>query len=219
MQFDEPQFLQKGGKKLRISILIVDDQPAVGIGMKNMIVRHLHANILVVHTEKKAMESMKQQPFDIVLCSWKLPLHNGIELSEQLIRLQPNMKAIIYSGYSLEHQIHAMLDAGITGFVYNSNSSYDLANAIKFVMQDNAIFPIPMLQQLRQKHNMLTEKENELLIEIVRGFSNRELAEKFHITQRAVEYQISKLYDKLQVRSRAKAIIKAAAMGMYPYKD
>lgn len=210
---------------MRISILIVDDHPAVGIGTKDMILKKLDANIHVVHSENHAIEIVKRQRFDVVLCDWQLPRNNGIELSKQLLLIQPELKIIMYSGYELEDHFNEMIEAGICGLIDKTSTSHDLAVTIEMVLKGKAVIPLSLLKRLRtidvkhaqeymERNNfVVTEKERELLQAISIGYSNRELADKFHISQRGVEYQLKKLFDKMQVRSRAKAITMAIALG------
>lgn len=210
---------------MRISILIVDDHPAVGIGTKDMILKKLDANIHVVHCENHALEIVKRQRFDIVLCDWQLPKNNGIELSKQLLHIQPEMKIILYSGFELEDYFNEMIEAGICGLLDKTSTSHDLVVTIEMVLEGKAVIPLSLMKRLRTidvKHTqeymernnfVITERERELLQAISLGYSNRELAEKFHISQRGMEYQLKKLFDKMQVRSRAKAITMAIALG------
>jgi len=208
----------------------VDDHPAVGIGTKDMLERNMRVRVTYVQTAKLAIEMISRQRIDIVLCDWQMPVMNGIELCSILKDKQSDVKVMMYSGYELEPQFNEMMDARVNGFISKSSSSDELIQSIQSMIQGNAIVPIDLLQRLRsmdlrafqkimqRQNSYITDKEKELLEAISLGSSNRELADKFHISQRGVEYQLSKLFEKLQVRSRAKAITVAIELGYIPAK-
>lgn len=208
----------------------MDDHPAVGIGTKDMLERNMRVRVTYVQTAKLAIEMISRQRIDIVLCDWQMPVMNGIELCSILKDKQSDVKVMMYSGYELEPQFNEMMDARVNGFISKSSSSDELIQSIQSMIQGNAIVPIDLLQRLRsmdlrafqkimqRQNSYITDKEKELLEAISLGSSNRELADKFHISQRGVEYQLSKLFEKLQVRSRAKAITVAIELGYIPAK-
>ncbi|MCR8657291.1 response regulator transcription factor [Paenibacillus endoradicis] len=211
-------------------ILIVDDHPAVGIGTKDMLERNMRVRASYVQSAKLAIEMISRQRIDIVLCDWQMPVMNGIELCSILKDKQSDVKVMMYSGYELEPHFNEMMDARVNGFVSKSSSSDELIQSLQSMIQGNAIIPIDLLQRLRsmdlralqkimqRQNSYITDKEKELLEAISLGSSNRELADKFHISQRGVEYQLSKLFEKLQVRSRAKAVTVAIELGYIPAK-
>ena len=208
----------------------MDDHPAVGIGTKDMLERNMRVRVSFVQSAKVALEMISRQRVDIVLCDWQMPVMNGMELCTLLKDKQPDVKVMLYSGYEMEPHINEMMDAKINGFIDKASSSDELILSIQSMIQGYALVPIELLQRLRimdirafqklmQKQNSyITDKEKELLEAISHGYSNRELADKFHISQRGVEYQLSKLFDKLEVRSRAKAITVAIELGYIPAK-
>ena len=208
----------------------MDDHPAVGIGTKDMLERNMRVRVSFVQSAKLALEMISRQRVDIVLCDWQMPVMNGMELCTLLKDKQPDVKVMLYSGYEMEPHINEMMDAKINGFIDKASSSDELILSIQSMIQGYALVPIELLQRLRimdirafqklmQKQNSyITDKEKELLEAISHGYSNRELADKFHISQRGVEYQLSKLFDKLEVRSRAKAITVAIELGYIPAK-
>lgn len=210
---------------MQINILIVDDHPAVGIGTKDMLERNMNVRVQFVHSAKLAIELLRKQKYDAVLCDWQLPFNDGIQLTRQFISMQPELKVMIYSGYELESQFNEMMDAGVSGFMSKSSSSDELVQAIQNMLHGYIIVPVSLMQRLRtmelkpihdliqKNHSYITDKEIELLKAISHGYSNKELAEKFHISQRGVEYQLNKLFGKLQVHSRTKAISVAIALG------
>jgi two-component system competent response regulator ComA len=93
-------------------------------------------------------------------------------------------------------------------------------------MRGEAVIPISLLKQLRRQEVQLTrsdksiqevsinEREMEILNEVAAGVSNKELAALLHVSQRNVEYQLTRIFEKLNVRSRSEAIREAKRIGL-----
>lgn len=209
-----------------IHVLIVDDHPAVGIGTKNMLEQNMHMKATYARSARVALEIIRKQAIQVVLCDLNMPGMNGIELSKLLYAYNQELKIIIYSGYELGSQFNALIESGVCGFIDKTSTSEELQDAIRCALRGDAVLPVQLLKQLRRQEVQInakteinptisiTEKEIEILTELATGCSNKELAEKFYISQRGIEYQITKIFDKLNVRTRAQAIKEAIRLDL-----
>lgn len=197
------------------SILIVDDHPTVGYGTKAILERCFNCHVSYVMSGKQAIEKLHCQRFDIVLCDFMMPAMDGIETVRELNIIQPDLKIMMYSGYELDYQYNAMMEAGVNGILSKECSVEELETAITYLMRGHSFLPSDLLSKLRLPsflgalHDQdrfsrwqLNEEDIELLQGIVNGYSNKELAQLHNRSQRAIEYHITKLYSKLNVRSR-----------------
>lgn len=201
------------------SILIVDDHPTVGYGTKAILEQRFNCHVAYVMSGKQAVDKLYGQRFDIVLCDYMMPNMNGIELARQLKLLQPDLKLLIYSGYDVRIHFNAMMEAGVNGIISKECTIEELETAILSLMRGYSILPSDLLARLRLQTLsglydlkeviekwQLSEEDIELLQGIVNGYSNKELAKLYNRSQRAVEYHITKLFSKLNVRSRFQLI-------------
>lgn len=209
-----------------IRILLVDDHPSVGEGTKTMIEQDSEMKVSVVLSAVEALDIVQIEQFDLILCDLNMPGISGLELTKRLIQQDPERKVIIYSGYEIGSHFNLLIESGVSGFISKTVSREQLHNAIRCVMRGDTVIPISLLKQLR-RHEVtigraevaiedvsINEKEQIILNEVATGISNKELAVMLHVSQRNVEYQLSRIFEKLNVRSRSEAIKEAQRLGI-----
>ncbi|RCW44293.1 response regulator transcription factor [Paenibacillus prosopidis] len=209
-----------------IRILLVDDHPSVGEGTKTMIEQDSEMSVSVVLSAIEALEIIQTERFDLILCDLNMPGISGLELTKRLIQQDPERKVIIYSGYEIGTHFNLLIESGVSGFISKTASREQLHNAIRCAMRGDAVIPISLLKQLKRNEVTIgrtevsiedvsiTEKEQMILHEVSTGISNKELAVMLHVSQRNVEYQLSRIFEKLNVRSRSEAIKEAQRLGL-----
>ncbi|MFC0522411.1 response regulator [Pontibacillus salicampi] len=215
-----------------IRILIVDDHPAVGTGTKTLLEQEEDMEVDVISDSLEAEEQIKANQYDVVLLDLYMPGLNGIELTKQ-IRLQyPDLKVLIYTGFDLNTHFNLLVEANISGFVSKTASKEQLVTAIHCALREEVVVPVHLFKQLRRveakasppslddeqetqtKSISLNEKEQSILIEVSKGLTNRHIAQNLHMSQRSVEYTLTGIFNKLEVRSRTEALMKAKELGL-----
>jgi len=209
-----------------IRILLVDDHPSVGEGTKTMIEQDPSMSVKVVLSAIEALEVVNQENFDIIMCDLNMPTISGLELTKRLIQECPERKIIIYTGYEISSHFNLLIESGASGFISKTVSREQLHNAIHCAMRDEATLPISLLKQLRRsevkikrgtnivEETSINEREQEILQEVADGKSNRDIATKLLMSQRTVEYNLTRIFEKLGVRSRSEAIVEAKRLGL-----
>jgi two-component system, NarL family, competent response regulator ComA len=209
-----------------INILLVDDHPSVGEGTKTMIEQDSEIRVTVALSALEALDKVQKASFDLILCDLNMPGISGLELSKRLIQMDPDRKIIIYSGYEIGSHFNLLIESGVSGFISKTSSREQLQQSIRCAMRGEAVIPISLLKQLRRQEVQLTrsdksiqevsinEREMEILNEVAAGVSNKELAALLHVSQRNVEYQLTRIFEKLNVRSRSEAIREAKRIGL-----
>ncbi|MDQ0063527.1 two-component system competent response regulator ComA [Paenibacillus harenae] len=182
--------------------------------------------VSVVLSAIEALELIQTKSFDLILCDLNMPGISGLELTKRLIQQDAERKVIIYTGYEIGTHFNLLIESGVSGFISKTISREQLHNAIRCAMRGDAVIPISLLKQLRRNEIKLerqelsiedvsiNEKEQTILHEVATGISNKELAAMLHVSQRNVEYQLSKIFEKLSVRSRSEAIKEAQRLGL-----
>lgn len=191
-----------------------------------MIEQDSEMEVSVVLSAVEALEIVQHKQFDLILCDLNMPGISGLELTKRLIHQEPERKVIIYSGYEIGSHFNLLIESGVSGFISKTVSREQLHNALRSAMRGDAVIPISLLKQLR-RHEVtigrselsiedvsINEKEQTILHEVATGISNKDLAVMLHVSQRNVEYQLSRIFDKLNVRSRSEAIKEAQRLGL-----
>ncbi len=182
--------------------------------------------VTVALSALEAMDNVKNETFDIILCDLNMPAISGLELTKRLIQNDPECKVIIYSGYEIGTHFNLLVESGVSGFISKTASREQLHNAIRSALRGEAVIPISLLKQLRRNEVAISraelsiedvsinDREIAILNEVATGISNKELATLLHVSQRNVEYQLTKIFEKLNVRSRSEAIREAKRLGL-----
>jgi two-component system competent response regulator ComA len=221
----------RGADKM-IQILLVDDHPSVMEGTKMLLEQEEDMKVSLAQSGEKALAMVAAQPFDVMLIDLHMPEINGIDLSKQVISTKPDATILLYTGFEFNNHFNLMIEAGISGFVLKTANREQLVSAVRCALRGEVTLPISLVKQLRKarlqpsdnKKNdaetqSITDKEYEILKEIAKGKSNKEIADSVFMSQRSLEYCLTNLFQKLQVKSRIEAAIKAKEMGFLMDSD
>ncbi|WP_226701762.1 response regulator transcription factor [Priestia aryabhattai] len=211
-----------------INILIVDDHLAVAQGTKFILEQESCFKVEVEHNTSNVLEIMNTQEYQVVVTDLHMPELNGIDLAN-LINNKFDTKIIIYTGYDIGNYFNLLISSGVVGFVSKTSTAKGLVNAINAALNNEAIIPIELLRQLRKSslnvlnNNMsvnlsINDEEQTILLEIEKGSTNKEIAQKLYVSQRTIEHRLTNIFQKLHVNSRLEAVNKAKKLGII-YND
>lgn len=214
-------------------ILLVDDHPPIGEGTKHMIEENRDMTVTVVSTGIQTLELLKSQTFDVLLIDLNMPVMNGLELTRRMHKLHLDTPILIYSGYDITPYFNILIEAGISGFISKTASREQLIIAIQCALRGEAVLPVTLLKQLRRtvihtesmgteapfESITINEMEQAILQEVASGKSNKEVAKILLMSQRNVEYNLTRIFAKLNVNSRSEAVVEACRLGLIPGKE
>ncbi|WLD94817.1 response regulator transcription factor [Alkalihalobacillus sp. AL-G] len=203
-----------------IKVLLVDDHAVLRDGLKNIIA--IEEEIAVageLTCGKDILEMIEATQPDVILMDINLPEKSGIELTEQVKTHYPNCKVLVLTMYKHEEYFLAALKAGADGYLLKDAPSDEVIDAIHTVARGESILHPSMAKKLidfhhkkKQSHlktSELTEREKDVLLCLVEGLSNKEIAERLFISDKTVKIHVSNILKKLSVKSRSQAIIYA----------
>lgn len=201
-----------------INVLIVDDHPLLGEGTKRLIDNEPDMQACFTLSGEEALLIMQERLFDLHVYDMHLSGINGLELAMQTTVGKP---ILIYSGFDITSDLKHLLQAGIVGVIEKTASPRQLIRCLRSALEGYSVFPTSLLNQLvssqfeveklseASQKIMLTDKECLILEGVMAGRSNKELAEALFISQRTVEYNLTGIFTKLGVHSRAEAVLAA----------
>lgn len=216
-----------------IKILLVDDHLSVREGAKSILEKEPDLLVTVTSTGMEALALMNNQVFDIMLFDLNMDVINGLELTRRAISINSDIPVLIYTGYDIESHFNLLVEAGVSGFISKTASREQLIMSIRFALRGDTILPISLLRQLRRKDIRFTapgdhksiqdvsinEQEQRILQEVAIGKSNKEVAKVLLMSQRTVEYNLTRIFEKLGVKSRAEAILQAKRLRLIPDEE
>jgi DNA-binding NarL/FixJ family response regulator len=156
---------------------------------------------------------------ELMLLDINLPVMSGIDAIPHFRKMFPSIKIIMLTIQEDEGHIFQAIRAGADGYILKKTGPEKIMEAIGHVKEGGAaLTPLVARQVLsffqpagRPEPNEmgLTSREREILDFIVHGASTLAIADQLFISPQTVRNHIKKIYEKLQVHSRAQAVAKA----------
>ena len=213
-----------------IDLLIVDDHPGYREGMAAMLSRVDGLRIVAEAADGREAigKALELQP-DVVLMDVRMPQIDGISATREIIRQSPRIRILVVTMSEDDNTVFAALKAGARGYVLKDSTRADLERAIAAVARGEAIFSSGVAERLlgyfaapplgwpastvsQVGLSELTEREKDILRGLGEGLSNAEIAERAGLTTKTVRNYLLNVYDKLQVRDRVQAALKARGL-------
>src|SRR3989339_2071888 len=216
--------MKKSDNKVKkpIRIIVVDDHAIFRQGLRELIENEKDMKIVSeASDDKQAMEFVKKQKPDIVLMDINLSGIDGTELTRRLRKQFPEVKVIILSMYDDEAHILEAVKAGALGYVVKTETADNLIKTIRVLVNKGVALSADIMprfleairkiepESLNAQKIRLTKREIELLDALAKGFSNKEIANKFHSSEKTVKNQLNLLFNKMGVENRTKAVVTA----------
>ncbi|MHC0552069.1 response regulator [Salinicoccus sp. CNSTN-B1] len=199
------------------NIILVDDHHIVREGMKFLL--STTEDIRVVEdfgTGRELLEYLKSaKDIDLILLDLVMPEMDGIEVTRAIKAYYPEIKVLVLSSYTTEEYVRPVFSAHADGYIIKEMEAEELIASIKSVIEGEKVIHPDILEVIdREGHmphekNALSAREIEVLKEIVRGKSNREIGEALYVSEKTVKTHVSHILNKLEVTDRTQAVIYA----------
>jgi len=155
---------------------------------------------------------------DVVLMDINLPRMSGIECVAKMKAMRPELQILMLTVYEDSNQIFESLMAGASGYLIKEAPPAEILEAIVDVRRGGS----PMSSHIARKvvqyfqkrgqipevADNLSDRENEVLTYLAKGYRYKEIAELLSISVLTVRSHLRRIYEKLHVRSRTEAVVK-----------
>lgn len=155
---------------------------------------------------KELIDIAKRVQPDVCILDIEMPVMNGLDASEELLEIIPDMAIIILTTFGKSGYLQRAVNAGVKGFLLKDGPSSALASAIRIVSKGKRVIDPELAFTLFAEKDHLTDRENELLMLASRGLSNKQIGEQLFLSEGTVRNYFSELFQKLHVKSRTEAI-------------
>ncbi|MGD8307410.1 MAG: response regulator transcription factor [Ignavibacteria bacterium] len=202
-----------------INVAIVEDNDKIRDGLSMLIDGSEGFKCKAVYSNAEdALKKIPGQEIDVVLMDIQLPGMSGIECVEKLKAVNLKPEIMMLTVYEDEEQIFKSIVAGATGYVLKKTPPAELLAAIRELydggspMSDQIARKVVVaFQQMGKSDNEtenLSERENEILSYLAKGYHDKEIADKLFLSVKTVRTHLRNIYKKLHVRSRTEAVLK-----------
>lgn len=209
--------------------MLIDDHPVVRAGISSYI--EVCPSIQVVAESDNGLDAIPLvntiQP-DVIVVDLEMPKMGGVDFILWLQQAHPNIRAIALASNAEECQIAQVLKAGAKGFLLKSSPPETLIRGIEDVFSNRSALDPQIADKLvsiltaapaAEPTVVLTKREMEILKEVARGESNKNIGEHLHVSGRTVQGHLHNIYEKLHVKTRTEAVAKAVSMKMLELDD
>jgi NarL family two-component system response regulator LiaR len=161
-----------------------------------------------------------------------MPKLNGIEATRQIKLTNPRTGILILSAYDDDEYVFALLKAGAAGYLLKSVSGDELIRAVKAIHKgepvlDPAIakkvmnyFKLPdKVPVLEGDTEHLSERELDIIKLAAKGLTNKDIADRLHLSYRTVEGHMRDVFNKLGVGSRTEAVLYGLRKGWFTLEE
>jgi DNA-binding NarL/FixJ family response regulator len=202
----------------RWRILIVDDHEVVRLGLRTLLERYPHLQVVgeAATAEEAVAQALRLRP-DVVVMDVRLPGRSGVQACHQIRGALPDTRVIMLTSFEDDAALFDAIAAGASGYVLKQIGSEALVRAIETVGQGEALLDPAVtgrvLGRLRETayraHQEafpgLTQQELRVLALVARGLSNKEIARVLGLREKTVRNYVSAILDKLNLGSRVQA--------------
>jgi DNA-binding NarL/FixJ family response regulator len=220
--------------KKKISILVADDHTIVRRGLVSLLGLNPEFEIIgeATNGQMAIQLSLEKEP-DVVIMDISMPILNGLEATEQLKKLAPQVKVLVLSAYDNEEYILQVVNSGAHGYLLKNSSPEQLTEAIVAIYNGQAFFSPyvskviadcfvkqsskpgePSDVQDPVNNSRLTSREREILQLIAEGKNHTEIADLLHISVRTVDTHKHNLMQKLDLHDTANLVTYAIKNGI-----
>lgn len=205
-----------------IRVLVVEDHNVVRQGLVALL--NVAGGLAVVGEAADGVEAIaqfrKHKP-DITLIDLRLPRMSGVDVIERIRMEEPQARFIVLTTYDGDEDIFRALKAGARAYLLKGMTSEELVSTIHAVHAGKTHIPQVIAERLAERMGAqeLTPRELDVLEQIVRGKSNREIAAELEVSEATVKTHINSLLGKLGVTDRTQAATAAIQRGIVPLES
>jgi two-component system, NarL family, response regulator LiaR len=199
-----------------IRVVVADDHALVREGIRNVLDSAGQIEVVGEASDGDQVEQVvaEVQP-DVLVLDISMPGQSGLELTRALHTQHPELRIIILTMHDKQEYVFDAVRAGAHGYVLKDGDPAELKRAIEVVHEGDAFFTPWAAAQISaalrgEKKpgaegplSELSVRETEILREVARGRTNREIGEQLGISPRTVESHRTRIMDKLEIRTIA----------------
>lgn len=201
-----------------IQIALIEDDIVVRNYLAAFFLRQedLQCRISAASLEDFFAQAVSIDRLDVVLTDIGLPGKSGIEGIPEIRKRFPDAAVIILSVYIDSDRIFQALCAGAVGYLQKDTAMEEILDCIRVISKGGAVMSPIIARKVvdyfapkRSLNELLTAKEQQVIVAMVDGLSYKMIAVRLGIGLETVRQHIKNIYRKLQVNSKAEVIIKS----------
>ena len=206
---------------MAIRIFIVDDHALVRSGIRLIVSGQADMEVVgEASTGEAALPQVRALKPDVVLCDLHLPGMSGLEVTERIVRGQPETRVVMVSVLEDGPMPRRLLEAGASGYVGKGGDAEELLDAIREVSRGRRFLAGNVARHMAlsgidgagNPFDALSDRELEVALMLAQGLRQGQIAERLSLSPKTVNTHKSRLFDKLGIGD---TVALARLMGQY----
>jgi len=203
----------------KVRVLIADDHPVVRAGILGMLSGRTDFEVVGEAADgEEAVKLAEAHRPDVVLMDLRMPGTDGVAATRELGERLPGSRVLVLTTYDTDADILRGIEAGATGYLLKDSPREELFRAVRAASVGETVLSPRvadrLMQRARRPAEELSGREIELLQEMARGASNREIARSLYISEATVKTHLIHVFKKLDVEDRIAAVTAALEKGV-----
>ena len=199
------------------TVIVVDDHPLMRKGIIQLL--NMDENFVVIDEATNGIEAVsmakKQRP-DMILLDLNMKVVSGLETLKALRTDGITSKIVILTVSDAKQDVISVINQGADGYLLKDTAPELLLTNLHDIQQGKLVVSDTLTQYLdcldqedniREKLSCLTRRENQIMEEISKGLSNKEISDNLHISEGTVKVHVKSLLKKLEIKSRVEAAV------------
>ncbi len=211
-------------------LVIVDDDPMVRTGLRLILGGEPDLDLVGEAADgRQAMIVIRDLRPDVVLMDIRMPNQDGLTTTELLLAKPDPPRILVLTTFDADDMVLRALQLGADGFLLKDTPPPKMIEAVRTVAKGEPVLSPsvarqviaaatgggePQRQEAQWKLAKLTEREQEVAIEVARGNSNAEIAEHLYMSVATVKANITRIFAKLGTDSRVQVAMKVRDAGL-----
>ena len=207
---------------MTVRVLVADDQPLVREGLRKIFDADPELEVVAdVADGRAAVEAVSRLHPDVVVMDIRMPVMDGIEATRQVTRLEHPPLVLVLTTFDLDEYVFGALRAGASGFLLKDAMPEHLIAAVHTIARGDALLDPAVTRAVVERFGRtpesdpaaagrlaeLSQREHEVLLLLVEGCSNKEIAGRLFVSEATVKTHVMAVLRKLDLRDRIQAVI------------
>jgi DNA-binding NarL/FixJ family response regulator len=212
-----------------IRVPLADDQAVVRAGLRTIL--ESQPDMQVIGEAADGAEALALAAAlgpDVVMMDIRMPVLDGIKATRRLTESPATVRVLVLTTYGLDEYVYEALRAGAAGFLLKTDPPDRIIDAVRIIDAGDALLGPHTTRRLIERFlasppphaprpaalDTLTDRELQVMREIARGLTNREIAERLYIGDGTVKTHVARILTKLGLRDRVQVVVYAYEHGI-----
>ena len=201
----------------KIRLLVADDHVTVLEGLVAIISRQPDMQVVAAASNgREAVDLWLTNRPDVTLLDLRMPILDGVGAIQEIRRREFSARVIVLTTFDTDADLFKAIKAGAKGYLLKDAPREELLTCIRRVHSGETVITPMLVTKLTASLTAepVTDRELEVLAQLARGSSNKEISATLNISESTVKSHLRSIFTKLNVLSRTEAIATASRQGL-----